>query len=159
MGTAAQRLQSIKGIGWVTAAWTLVSTLNFTTCDTVGALTAYAGLAPMPRQSGTSVWHRPSIGLVVVFAAIFADTLALHNPEVSVKDARGRPVPSHLPPFWIQGRSHNTPLGTDFHSRDILSRLLYGAGVSLLVGMVGTLVAGALGTNPGHSRRLYRRVV
>src|SRR5262245_14466418 len=41
--TAAQRLQSIKGIGWVTAAWTLVSTLNFTTCDTVAGLTAYAG--------------------------------------------------------------------------------------------------------------------
>ena len=59
---AAQRLQSIEGIGWVTAAWTLVTTRNFTTCDTVEALTAYAGLAPMPRQSGTSVWHWPSIG-------------------------------------------------------------------------------------------------
>jgi transposase len=46
----------------VAAAWTLVSTLNFTTCDTVEALTAYAGLAPMPRQSGTSVWYRPPIG-------------------------------------------------------------------------------------------------
>lgn len=60
--TAAQRRQSLKGIGWVTAAWILVSTRNFTTCDTVEGLTAYAGLAPMPRQSGTSVWHRPSIG-------------------------------------------------------------------------------------------------
>lgn len=59
---AAQRLQSITGVGWVTAAWTLVTTLNFTSCDTVEALTAYAGLAPMPRQSGASVWHRPSIG-------------------------------------------------------------------------------------------------
>jgi transposase len=53
--TAAQRLQSIKGIGWVTAAWTLVATLNFTTCDTVERLTAYAGLAPIPHQSGPSV--------------------------------------------------------------------------------------------------------
>jgi transposase len=53
--TAAHRLQSIQGIGWVTAAWTLVTTLNFTTCDTVEGLTAYAGLAPVPRQSGTSV--------------------------------------------------------------------------------------------------------
>jgi transposase len=60
--SAAERLQSIKGIGWVTAAWTLVTTLNFTTCETVDSLTAYAGLAPMPRQSGSSVWHRPSIG-------------------------------------------------------------------------------------------------
>ena len=59
---AAERLQSIKGVGWVTAAWTLVTTLNFTTCETVESLTAYAGLAPMPRQSGSSVRHRPSIG-------------------------------------------------------------------------------------------------
>jgi transposase len=59
---AAQRLQRITGVGWVTAAWTLVSTLNFTTCDTVEALTAYAGLAPMPRQSGTRVWYRPAMG-------------------------------------------------------------------------------------------------
>ena len=60
--TAGQRLQSIKGIGWVTVTLDIALTLNFTTCDTVEVLTAYAGLAPMPRQSGTSVWHRPSIG-------------------------------------------------------------------------------------------------
>ena len=82
----------------------------------------------------------------VVFGAIFADVLAPHDPEVSVKSASGRPVPSYLPPFWMEGGSLSTPLGTDFHSRDILSRLLYGARVSLLVGGVGTLVAGALGT-------------
>ena len=39
-----------------------MTTLNFTACDSVDSLTAYAGLAPMPRQSGSSVWHRPSIG-------------------------------------------------------------------------------------------------
>lgn len=82
---------------------------------------------------------------IVVFSAIFADVLAPHDPEVSVKAASGRPVPSYLPPFWMKGGSLATPLGTDFHSRDILSRLLYGARVSLLVGVVGTLVAGALG--------------
>lgn len=85
----------------------------------------------------------------VVLAAIFADVLALHDPEVSVKDAVGRPVKSYLPPFWMQGGNPRTPLGTDFHSRDILSRLLYGARVSLLVGVIGTLVAGALGTTLG----------
>lgn len=82
----------------------------------------------------------------VVFGAIFADVLAPHDPEISVKNASGRPMPSYLPPFWMEGGSLRTPLGTDFHSRDILSRLLYGARVSLLVGGVGTLVAGALGT-------------
>jgi transposase len=45
---AAERLQNIKGIGWVTAAWSLVTTLNFIiTCDTVDSLTQ-----PMPG------WHR-----------------------------------------------------------------------------------------------------
>lgn len=85
--TAAQRLQSIKGIGWVTAAWTLVTTLNFTTCDTVEGLTAYAGLAPMPRQSGTSVWHRPTIGHTGngrLRTAFYMATLsaAQHNPLI-----------------------------------------------------------------------------
>jgi len=84
--------------------------------------------------------------VLVVLSAIFADVLAPHDPEVSVKDASGRPVPSYLPPFWMKGGNLSTPLGTDFHSRDILSRILYGARVSLVVGVVGTLVAGALGT-------------
>jgi len=84
---AAQRLQSIIGVGWVTAAWTLVSTLNFTTCDTVEALTAYAGLAPMPRQSGTSVWYRPAIGHTGnsrLRTALYMATLSAvqHNPII-----------------------------------------------------------------------------
>jgi transposase len=84
---AAQRLQRITGVGWVTAAWTLVTTLNFTTCDTVEALTAYAGLAPMPRQSGTSVWHRPAIGHTGnsrLRTAMYMATLSAvqHNPVI-----------------------------------------------------------------------------
>ena len=61
--TAGQRLQSIKGIGWVTAAWTLVSTLNFTTCDTVEALTAYAGLAPMLANRAQACGIGPALGI------------------------------------------------------------------------------------------------
>ncbi len=84
---AATRLQSIKGVGWVTAAWTLVTTLNLTSCDTVDSLTAYAGLAPMPRQSGSSVWHRPSIGHTGngrLRTAFYMATLsaAQHNPVI-----------------------------------------------------------------------------
>jgi transposase len=84
---AAVRLQSIKGVGWVTAAWTLVTTLNLTSCDTVDALTAYAGLAPMPRQSGSSIWHRPAIGHTGnsrLRTAFYMATLsaAQHNPII-----------------------------------------------------------------------------
>jgi transposase len=92
---AAQRLQSITGVGWVTAAWTLVTTLNCTTCDTVEALTAYAGLAPMPRQSGTSVWHRPAIGHTGngrLRTAFYMATLSAvqHNPVIKTFYARLR---------------------------------------------------------------------
>ena len=47
------------------------------------------------------------------------------------------------------GGSLQTPLGTDFQARDVLSRLIFGARVSLLVGLMGTLVAGGLGTALG----------
>jgi transposase len=59
---AAARLQTIKGIGLLTASWLLVSTLRFTSCPTPEAATAYAGLAPNQRSSGTSVYQRPQIG-------------------------------------------------------------------------------------------------
>ena len=59
---AAARLQTLKGVGLLTASWLLVSTLCFTTCPTPEAATAYAGLAPNERSSGTSVYHRPRIG-------------------------------------------------------------------------------------------------
>jgi transposase len=53
---------SAPGIGLVTAAWLLVGTLNFTLCAGPTALTGYAGLAPMSRESGRSVRGRASIG-------------------------------------------------------------------------------------------------
>ncbi len=55
-------LQTIKGIGRLTACWLVVASLNFTTCPTAEALTHYAGLAPTERSSGTSVRGRPMIG-------------------------------------------------------------------------------------------------
>jgi transposase len=55
-------LTSAPGIGVLTAAWLLVSTMNFTLCATPEAATAYAGLAPMPHTSGTSVHGQARIG-------------------------------------------------------------------------------------------------
>ncbi len=56
------RLQSIPGVGLITAAWLVVATANFTACRTVEAATGYVGLAPHPWQSGSSVRGRPHIG-------------------------------------------------------------------------------------------------
>jgi transposase len=56
------RLQTIPGIGPITACWIVVATMNFTRCTTASQAAAYAGLAPMPRESGTSVHQRPCSG-------------------------------------------------------------------------------------------------
>jgi transposase len=82
-------LTSAPGIGLVTAAWLLVGTLNFTLCAAPAALTAYAGLAPMPRESGRSIRGRPSIGHDGngrLRTALYMATLsaAQHNPAIKV---------------------------------------------------------------------------
>jgi peptide/nickel transport system permease protein len=81
-------------------------------------------------------------GLILV--AGLADLIAPYDPTLPVKGAE-----IFAPPFWMEGGSLATPLGTDFQGRDILSRLIYGARVSLLVGLMGTLVAGGIGTALG----------
>lgn len=58
----AARLQTITGIGFLTALQVLVSMHNFTRCVTAEQEAAYAGLGPYPRRSGTSVRGRMGIG-------------------------------------------------------------------------------------------------
>lgn len=60
--TSISLLQTISGIGRLTACWLVVVSLNFTTCTSAELLTLYAGLAPIERSSGTSVRGRPMIG-------------------------------------------------------------------------------------------------
>ena len=83
----ADLLLSITGIGLLTAAWLLVATVNFELCPTVEAATAYVGLAPYPRESGTSVRERPAIGHGGhrrLRTALYLATLsaAQHNPLI-----------------------------------------------------------------------------
>ena len=59
---SATLLLSIPGIGIQAAAWLLVTTFNFTLCDTPDALVAYAGLSPLQHESGTSIRGRPHVG-------------------------------------------------------------------------------------------------
>jgi peptide/nickel transport system permease protein len=80
----------------------------------------------------------------LIFVALFADLLAPHDPTLPVRDAQ-----MFAPPFWMEGGRLTTPLGTDFQGRDVLSRLIYGARVSLIVGIMGTVVAGGIGTAMG----------
>ncbi|MDO6962938.1 ABC transporter permease subunit [Rhizobium alvei] len=74
------------------------------------------------------------IGLVVfslmVLAALLAPVLAPHAPDMQYRDA------FLAPPVWQEGGSWKFILGTDPVGRDILSRLMYGARFSLLIGAV-----------------------
>jgi transposase len=60
--TSAAVLLATPGVGLVTTAWLLVGTLNFTIAQSPEQLSAYAGLAPLAHQSGTSVRGRARIG-------------------------------------------------------------------------------------------------
>ncbi len=60
--SSAALLSTIPGIGLVTSAWLLVSTLDFSLCATAEQAAAYAGLVPLQRESGTSVRGRAQLG-------------------------------------------------------------------------------------------------
>jgi len=79
-----------------------------------------------------------------VLIALFADWIAPYDPTEPIPGAK-----IFEPPFWMEGGSVHALLGTDFQSRDLLSRLIFGARVSLIVGVMGTLVAGSIGTALG----------
>jgi peptide/nickel transport system permease protein len=81
------------------------------------------------------------VGLVLV--AVFADVLAPHDPEI------GRLALRFRPPFWQAGGSVEYLLGTDHLGRDVLSRLIFGARVSMVVGFTAVIFAGTLGTGLG----------
>jgi transposase len=59
---AAARLATVSGLGRLTIAWLLTTTINFTLTLTPDAAANYAGLAPQLRQSGSSVRGRPRVG-------------------------------------------------------------------------------------------------
>jgi peptide/nickel transport system permease protein len=84
-----------------------------------------------------------SLAILVPFVliALFADYIAPYDPTEPIPGAK-----IFEPPAWMPGGNADALLGTDFQGRDLLSRLIFGARVSLIVGMAGTLVAGSIGT-------------
>jgi peptide/nickel transport system permease protein len=72
--------------------------------------------------------------------ALFAPWLAPYNPM------EGNLIERLMPPAWQAGGSWNHLLGTDILGRDILSRLFYGARVSLAVCALAILLAGGVGS-------------
>ena len=96
-------------------------------------------------------------GLVIVIAmvilAVFAPVVAPHSPILTNNAAFLRP------PVWQQGGSWSYPLGTDAIGRDMLSRLIYGARLSLLIGISVVAISIAVGTVLGLVAGFFRGIV
>jgi peptide/nickel transport system permease protein len=101
-----------------------------------------AGRLAAFRTDGFPVIPMSILG-ALLFVAIFANVLAPHDPEVGSLGDRFRP------PVWQQGGTEKFLLGSDHLGRDVLSRLIFGARVSIVVGFTAVLVAGVLGTGLG----------
>jgi peptide/nickel transport system permease protein len=86
------------------------------------------------------------IAFVCIFCALFAEMVAPHNPfdlaTLELSDAR-------LPPAWLEGGSTRYLLGTDDQGRDILSALMYGARISLFVGLASVALSVFVGVGLG----------
>lgn len=78
--------------------------------------------------------------LALVLVAALANVIAPYSPYATS-------LPDRLkPPFWMAGGSLQHPLGTDLLGRDVLSRVIFGAQVSLMVTVAGLVLAGTVGT-------------
>ena len=80
---------------------------------------------------------------LLVIPGIFAEWIAPHDP------IKGSLALRLKPPMWEKGGSITYPLGTDKVGRDVLSRIIYGARVSLRVSIEGIVVSGFIGTALG----------
>ncbi|WP_440119306.1 ABC transporter permease [Paenibacillus sp. QZ-Y1] len=87
--------------------------------------------------------------LLVVLIAIGAPLLTSHDP------AAVNPLNRLKPPAWLEGGTAEYWLGTDNLGRDMWSRIVYGARVSLIVGMGSVIVSGMIGAILGLVSGFY----
>jgi oligopeptide transport system permease protein len=92
------------------------------------------------RENRAALAGTVYILLMLVLAAV-APLIAPHDPDFIAPNAR-----SNTPPFWMAGHDPAYLLGTDSLARDELSRLLYGARVSMVVGFIPTAIVTLIGT-------------
>ena len=97
------------------------------------------------RTSPTAVFAA-LIALICVIGALFAPWIAPHNPfdltTLQLDNAR-------LPPSWSLGGKADYFLGTDDQGRDILSAIMYGARISLAVGLASVILSLLVGVSMG----------
>jgi peptide/nickel transport system permease protein len=87
-----------------------------------------------------------AVTLICILAAIFAPWVAPHNPfdlrTLNLLDA-------FTPPAWTEKGTRNFVLGTDDQGRDVFSTIIFGSRMSLLVGLIATLLAMSVGVTLG----------
>lgn len=110
---------------------------------------AHRGTAGGPLRRGMAFARRfPLLSLavmlfVLVIPALFADYVAPHEPT------KGNVLERLQPPAWLDGGSWKHPLGTDKLGRDMLSRIIYGARISLTIAAISIVCGGIVGTTLG----------
>jgi dipeptide transport system permease protein len=124
---------------------------------------AVATQAPKPPGALRAFWLAFSenrgavVGLAVVCAvvviALMAPLLAPHDPLEQVKGA------TKLPPFWVDGADPRFWLGTDAVGRDMLSRLMFGARISLFIGLAVMVVSMVVGVSLGLAAAWFGGVI
>ena len=86
--------------------------------------------------------------VILIFAAVSAPVIAPYHP------IRGNLANRSIPPFWLEGGSQEHVLGTDQQGRDVLTRMMYGARVSLtfaaLTIAIGVVLGAFLGAISGY---------
>jgi len=87
--------------------------------------------------------------VVYILVAIFAPHLTPHDPT------RGNLRMRLLPPAWETGASLAHPLGTDEQGRDLFTRIIFGARISLAVGIIAVGISVAIGTTLGALAGYY----
>jgi len=111
----------------------------------VGDIIEPSGATLLRRRvlSHTTFILGASVLLFVIAVALLAPWLAPHDPYAQDLSKR------LIPPVWDATGSWAHPLGTDQLGRDYLSRLIYGARISLLIGLSTMLISGVIGTALG----------
>jgi peptide/nickel transport system permease protein len=119
--------------------------------------------APARPKIWRNILHHPGLmlGLVILASLVI---LAAFAPWISPYNPYDQHLPQRLlPPFWVDGGTYLHLLGTDHLGRDYLSRLIYGARVSLLIGFgaasIGCLIGVTLGMCAGFFGSIIDRIV
>lgn len=111
---------------------------------------AAPGAAP---ASARAAGRWPVISSLIIAAFVLVALLA---PVLTPADPYAQSLRTRLkPPVWEEGGTWSRPLGTDRLGRDVLSRMILGARISLAVGVFTVFLAGAIGATVGLTAGYY----